>query len=74
MDSEKVAAITFLLNTKDNAQYLTWTQLGIEVRLDACASTIQTAIKEKGFIDRIMKRQEGISQKPAEKQVEQAEN
>jgi hypothetical protein len=31
-------------------------------------------MKEKGFVDRIIKRQEGISQKTAKKQVEQAKN
>jgi hypothetical protein len=63
-----------LLDTEDDAQYLTWTQLGLEVGIDAGTRAIRDRMKEEGFVDGIIKRREGISQNLAAKRVERAEN
>lgn len=70
---EKKKEIAYLLDVEDDAQHLTWTQLGMEVGIEAAEITVRTAMKEEGFVDGIQKRREGISQQTAEKRVEQAE-
>lgn len=74
VDTNKAKEIAFLLDTEDDAQYLTWTQLGLEVGIDAGTRAIRDRMKEEGFVNGIMKRCEGISQNLAAKRVERAEN
>jgi hypothetical protein len=61
LSSEKKEEIAYLLDLEEDAQYLTWRQLGMEVGIEATPITIRTAMKEKGFVDGIQKRREGIS-------------
>lgn len=71
---KKRQQITFLLDTEDDAQHLTWTQLATEVNVEVSEHTVQNSMKEEGFVDGIMKRRSGVSEKTAEKRVERAEN
>ena len=49
----KAKEISHMLNTKYNAQFINWQQLGIEVGIEASEKTIQVAYKAEGIVDAI---------------------
>lgn len=73
VSDEKGEEISFLLDTEHDAQYFTWTQLGYKVGVEAAEKAVRTIMKDKGFVDGIMKRRSGISRTLAAKRVERAQ-
>jgi len=57
---KKKQVTTYLLDTEDDAQHLTWIQLGIEVGIESTEVTIRASMKDKVFVDGIQKQRGGI--------------
>lgn len=63
-----------MLEAEPDAQYLTWSQLGQEVGLEADFKTIRKAINtEEKMIDAIAIQKSGVSERLARKRLERAE-
>lgn len=72
VSSEKAAEIVHLLATEDDAQHLTWQQLGQEVGVEASEQTVHRAMAKEGIVTAIAKRRPGIPVSLAEKRIERA--
>jgi transposase len=51
--SEQASEIAFLLDTRDDAQHLSWQLLGMEVGVEATEKIVRTALKREGINTRI---------------------